>query len=88
MPSFPETLLLFAVLTSAACTVLLFRGYRQGGGRLLFWSALCFVFLTLNNLIVFADVIVFPEIDLRLYRVLAGLVGIGCLLYAFVWEVD
>ena len=48
------------MLTCLACTVLLFRGYAHGL-RLLLWSALCFVFLTLNNLLLFFDLIVFPS---------------------------
>ena len=57
--------------------------------RLLFWSALCFVFLSLNNALLFFDLIVFPtQVDLRPYRLGAALVGVGCLLYAFIWEAD
>jgi len=81
-------LLLLAIFTSGACMALLFRAYRRSGMRLLFWSALCFVFLTLNNMLVFADLIVFPEIDLRLYRSVAALCGVVCLLYAFIWEAE
>ena len=35
-------------LTALACAVLLFRGYRASGARLLLWSAVCFAGLTLN----------------------------------------
>jgi hypothetical protein len=81
--------LALAALTSFGCMVLLFRGYARTGARMLFWSALCFVFLSLNNLLLFVDIIVFPtEMDLRLYRGLAALAGIACLLYAFIWEAD
>jgi hypothetical protein len=86
---FQLILLLLAVLTSIACMVLLFRGYAQTRGRLLFWSALCFVFLSLNNVLLFADIIVFPvQVDLRIYRLLASLAAVACLLYAFIWEND
>ena len=82
-------LLLLAALTSVACMVLLFRGYARTGARLLFWSGLCFVFLSLNNVLLFFDLIVYPtQVDLRLYRSLAALAGIACLLYAFIWEAD
>jgi hypothetical protein len=80
-------LFLLAALTSFACMVLLFRGYARTGVRLLFWSALCFVFLSINNALLFADTIVFPTaLDLRIYRLIAALSGIACLLYAFIWE--
>ena len=82
------TLSLLAVLTSLACLVLLFRGYSTSGLRLLLWSGLCFVCLSANNLLLFFDLVVFPNVDLRPYRVLAGLAGALCLLYGFVWEAE
>ena len=89
MVSFKFVLLALAALTSVSCTVLLFRGYARTAARMLFWSALCFVFLSLNNVLLFVDIIIFPtQVDLRLYRLLASLAGIVCLVYAFIWEVD
>jgi hypothetical protein len=86
---FKFLLFLFAALTSFACMVLLFRGYARTGVRLLFWSALCFIFVTVNNTMLFFDTIVFPtQLDLRLYRLGASLAGIACLLYAFIWETE
>jgi hypothetical protein len=80
-------LFLLAALTSIACMVLLLRGYSRTGLRLLFWSALCFVFLSVNNVLLFVDTMIFPtEVDRRLWRLLAALAGIACLLYAFIWE--
>ena len=74
-------------LTSLACAVLLLRGWRRSRQRLLLWSGLCFVFLTLNNILLFLDVVVFPvEVDLRPYRLAAALIAVGFLLYGFVWE--
>jgi len=81
-------LLSLAVLTSLACMVLLFRAYASSGVRLLLWSALCFVFLSLNNILVFLDVVVFPEVELRPYRLAAALVGILFLLYGFILEAE
>ena len=77
-----------AALTSGACMLLLFRGYAQSGLRLLLWSALCFVFLTLNNLFLFLDLVVFPAMDFRPYRLLTALVGVLFLLYGFIWEAE
>lgn len=77
-----------AILTSLACTVLLFRGYVRKRVRLLMWSGLCFVGLTVNNILVFADLVIFPGDDLRLPRLLTTLMGLVCLLYAFIWEPD
>jgi hypothetical protein len=87
--AFKFVLFLLAALTSFGCTVLLFRGYARTRVRLLLWSALCFIFLTANNVLLFFDNIVFPtELDLRPYRLATALVGIACLLYAFIWEAE
>ena len=88
MEVFKFLLFLFAAVTSFGCMVLLFRGYARTRSRLLLWSALCFIFLTASNVLLFVDSAVLPEIDLRPYRLLAALIGIGCLLYAFIWEAE
>jgi hypothetical protein len=89
MNVFGPVLFSIAVLASLACTVLLFRGYARSGIRLLFWSALCFVCLTVNNVLLFVDLVVFAtEMDLRPHRLLATLVGLLFLLYGFIWEAE
>ena len=88
MEVFKFLLFLLAALTSFACMALLFRGYARTRLRLLLWSALCFIFLTVNNVLLFIDNVILPELDLRPYRLLAALIAIGCLLYAFIWEAE
>lgn len=89
MENFKVVLYLLAALTSIACMVLLFRGYARSGARLLLWSALCFVCLSVNNILLFFDLVIFPtQLDLRLYRLLAALAGALFLLYAFIWETE
>ena len=74
-------------MTSLACTVLLYRAYLQTRLRILLWSALCFVGLTFNNLLLFIDLVVLPvEIDLRLLRNIAALVGMLFMIYGFIRE--
>jgi hypothetical protein len=80
-------LLCFA--TSVVCLILLARSYARTRTRLLLWSSLCFVFLAANNLLLFVDVVIFPvEINLLPFRQLSSLIGVGVLLYGFVWEAD
>jgi len=86
MVTFNFVLYLLAVLTCLACTVLLFRGYGASRQPLLLWSALCFVFLTLNNLLLFFDLVVFAGLDLRPYRLTASLAGLAFLIYGFIFE--
>jgi Family of unknown function (DUF5985) len=76
-------------LTSLTCLVLLWRSYRATRSRLLFWSALCFLLLTVNNLLLVLDKVVFPvEVDLTLWRLAAALAAVALLLFGLVWEED
>lgn len=81
----PTIVYVLCLATSVACTWLLSRTYRRTGTRLLFWSALCFAFLALNNLFVILDLLVLADVDLRLVRVLLSLAAVGVLLFGFVW---
>jgi hypothetical protein len=73
-------------LTSVACAALLLRGYLGTRVRLLLWSGLCFAGLALNNILLFVDLSVVPEIDLSAWRTLPAVVGVALLLYGLVWE--
>jgi hypothetical protein len=88
MITFNFVLYALALLTCLACTVLLFRGYARSHLRLLLWSALCFVFLSVNNLLLFFDLIVFADLDLRPWRLGAAFAGLLFLLYGFIFESD
>lgn len=72
--------------TALACTVLLWRGYLRSKVRLLLWSGLCFLAMTVENAILFIDRVVVPETDLALVRVITGLIGIVVLLFGLIWE--
>jgi len=73
-------------LTSALCAALLFRAYRRRPMRLLLLSAICFVFLAINNLVVILDIFAFPNLSLILFRQAAALIALGVLLFGFIWE--
>jgi hypothetical protein len=73
-------------LTSIACAVLLIRGYLQSRARLLLWASLCFVGLAVNNVLLFVDLGLVPELDLSIVRSLPTLAGLTLLIYGLVWE--
>ena len=75
-------------LTSFACLVLLFRGYAQSRSRLLFWSALCFLGLAASNVLLILDRVVYPQVYLYPWRLLAGLGGYVLMIIGLVWERD
>jgi hypothetical protein len=83
-----EVVYVLCALTSFACALLLWRGYRRSHTRLLFWSALCFIGLALNNAFLFLDLVVLPGWDLSLFRGLSALIGLGCLLYGMIWDAE
>jgi hypothetical protein len=77
---------LLCLATSVVCALLVARAWRRTGSRLLLWTALSFAFLALNNLLVVADMVVFPTIDFWLWRQLAAGAALAVLLYGFIGE--
>jgi predicted transporter len=73
-------------VTAFACAFLLLRAFRQTGVRLLLWSGVCFAALTLENVLLFIDRVVIPDIDLALLRNAVALVGLLFLVYGLIWE--
>lgn len=82
-----EAVYILCAVTSILCAVLLLRGYHATRTRLLFWASLCFVFLALNNVILYFDLVVLPpQIDLFWYRNAAAAAGVLVLVFGLAWE--
>jgi hypothetical protein len=75
-------------VTALVCAVLLYRGYRRTGVRLLWWSALCFLVLSIENTILFVDFFIVPDTDLVVLRQSIGAAGVACLVFGLVWGAD
>ena len=73
-------------LTALGCAWLLLRAYRRTHARLLLWSGLCFVGLSINNLLLMLDRLALPSIDLSVWRSATALIALLTLLYGLVWE--
>ena len=86
--SFPAAVYILCLLTSGACAYLLARNYRRTGTRLLMWSALCFLFLALNNGVVFIDALVLTDLDLAIPRLALSLAAVAVLLFGFIWDLE
>lgn len=84
----PSLVYALCLAASALCAFLLLAAWRQTRSRLLFWAALGFVFLALNNLFLVSDLIVFPDIYLWPMRQAASVLAVGVLLYGFIWEAE
>ena len=74
-------------LACLVCVVMLFRSYAHGGGRLPFWTGLCFVGLTVSNFLLVLDRLVLPN-DLSTPRLAAAFIGLLLLLVGLIWEGD
>jgi hypothetical protein len=86
---FPSAVYLLCFLTSSACAWLLARSYWRTGARLLLWSALCFVLLGVNNLMVVVDLVLLPEaVTLQVARLLLSLAAVLVLLFGFIWDLE
>jgi hypothetical protein len=81
-----ESVYALCAVTSIVCAVLLLRGYRTTRTRLLFWSSLCFSGLALNNVLLFVDLILVPNIDLFFWRAACALAGMSILVYGLIWD--
>ncbi len=84
----PSLVYLLCAATSCACMALLMRGYMRNRTRLLLWSMLCFVGLAFNNLLLFTDLVLLPEVDLQWPRHISALASVAVLIYGFIWEAD
>ena len=73
-------------LTALLCAWLLLQAYRRSRYNLLFWGGLCFVGLTLNNLLLIVDKLLVPYVDLSMWRLILALVSLIVLLYGLIWE--
>jgi uncharacterized protein DUF5985 len=77
---------MLGTLVTLACGILLLRGYFRGRKRLLLWSGLCFLALAASNLLVFVDLVVFPDIDLYRWRLSFAAVAMMLLVFGLIWE--
>ena len=83
-----ETVYILCALTSLLCAVLLGRAYWRSRHRLLLWSTLGFSMLAINNILLVADLVVLPNVDLSVMRDLAHLFALLLLIFGLVWESD
>jgi hypothetical protein len=88
MLTFEAIIYLLCILMSSLCAWLLITAFLRVRQALLLWSALCFCLLAVNNLLVFADLVVLPQIDLSLARSLTALFAGILLLGSFIWEME
>ncbi len=75
-------------MTSLVCALLLYRAYRRSRLRMLLWSMICFAGLTINNCLLFIDLVVIPDVDLGLNGIRGAVViaSLSSLVYGLIWD--
>lgn len=75
-------------LTSVAIAFLLLRGFARTGERILAWTGLGFLGLSLNNAVLIVDAMVVPGMDLSLLRNIPTLLGLTLMVYGLIIDAD
>lgn len=79
---------IICAILSLTCSFMLYRGYKETGFRLLFWSCFGFLGFGLNNVMLFLDVFVIHGISLSTLRTLPALIGMSIMVYGLVSETN
>jgi hypothetical protein len=78
---------LLGTVVTLLCAVLLLRAYHSVRMKLLLWSGLCFVGLTVSNALLCIDLILLPDaINLYMARLGSAAGAMLLLLYGLVFE--
>ena len=80
------TVYILTCITTLLCAVMLLRGYARVRRRLLLWSGLCFLGLTVTNVLKVLDLLVFLHTDLYSYRLGSAALALALLVYGLIWE--
>jgi hypothetical protein len=72
-------------LVTALCAVLLLRGYARSRQRLLLWSGLCFVGLTLSYGLLLLDMSR-TDVDLYVWRLAVAAAAMSILSFGLIWD--
>lgn len=78
---------LLGTVVTLLCAILLLRAYHSVRMKLLLWSGLCFVGLTVSNALLCIDLIVLPDsVNLYMARLGSAAAAMLLLLYGLVFE--
>lgn len=82
-----EVVYYLCAVTSFFCAALQMRAYLKTRTRFLLLTAICFLFIFINNVLLVVDFQTGPEVNLVIPRSLILLAGVGTLLWGFIGEV-
>ena len=73
-------------LTAFLCAWMLFRAYQKSEYKLLLWGGICFIGLTLNNLLLIVDKFIVLYVDLSSWRLALALLSLLVFLYGLILD--
>ena len=79
-----EAVYILCALTSGVCAVLLLKHYGRSKVPIVLWTGICFVALTLTNILLAVDLILLRSVDLSVWRTGIALIGAVALLYELI----
>src|SRR5687768_17608625 len=82
----PGLVYILCAVTSLLSAALLLRGAITRRTPLLFWSSLCFFAMALNNVLLYVNFVVLPEVDLLIAARLVAVAGILLLNFGLIWH--
>ena len=74
------------MLTALMCAWLLLQAYQRTHYRLLFWCSIYFSIAAMNNVFLVVDKVLYPDVDLTVYRYMVALTGLLVLLPGLILE--
>lgn len=81
-----QVIYLLCAAASLLTAGLLLRQHARNRSRLLFWSSVGFLGLAANNVLLFVDLTIFPNVDLSLLRTALGAAAVLVLAFGLMWE--
>jgi len=79
---------ILCMLTTLGCSWLLLARFRRTRTRLLLWCGVCFLALSLENVMLFVDLVLVPDTDFSAIRRSIPLVGVAVLLYGLIFDLE
>jgi hypothetical protein len=77
---------LLGAATTLLSALLLLRNYARVRKKLLLWSGICFLGLTISNALLYIDLVIVPDVDLYRWRLVSAAAAMLLLLYGLIWE--
>lgn len=82
----PGLIYIICGLTSLGSAWLLGRGALKRHDGLMFWSSLCFFGMGVNNLLLYLNFIIFPEVELLIVARIAMVFSVLVLNFGLIWH--